>query len=1338
MNEIQKSGIMSGLSSAANVRTVSTTPARSHDASLTTVLLATNIHCASCVAFVKDIIAFLSAVESVDVSILTQEVRIRHSLEIATSELAKALIDAAFEVQLATTYDEAGSLVTDFDTSTLLSAYPRVVPPALLSSSPDMLRRVSRDTAKLDLVERKHIENCDACRQEVAMREKPELHDLGVPTKPAQETVSSFPSAHQHRPHLSQNASNPISRSEKSERFEARISISGMTCAACVNSITESVQQLDFVDSASVTLLTNSAIVNYVGPKENIDKVLEEIECTGFEAAIDDIRSFQPSPSEYEVRFSVGGMSCASCVNSITSQVKQLHTVKDVSVSLIANSARVVFSGDRSEVEKIKGEIEDVGFDVSIEELRQISEHIEPAAGNYYTTNLSIGGMTCGACVGTITRGLRDLSFVNEVNVDLLSNCANLVFEEKNNLDKILETIGDLGYECTVVECVLVGAGDADIGVSTRTVMIRVNGMFCLHCPEKVLASLNYLSETSFEILQVPSMKDPVLKITYTPHSPDVTIRKILSAITSAHPAFHAQIYLPPTIEDRSRVIQLRERRRFLSRLVFVFIVAIPTFLIGIVFMSLVSSDNRVRIFLEQPIWTGTVSRMEWAMFIMTTPVMFYGADVFHIRAMKEIKALWRPGGKVPILRRFYRFGSMNLLISAGTLVAYIASLAVLIVGATVSTQSSANVPTYFDSVTFLTLFILAGRSLEAYSKSKAGDAVVALGKLRPTEALLVNDVEENASHPENEASGPRILRVDVDLLEIGDTVNIPHGASPPADGVVTTSGTYQFDESSLTGESRPVSKSTGDTVYSGSVNVGQQVSVRVTQLGGTSMLDKIVSVVREGQSRRAPLERVADLIVAYFVPVITLIAILTFALWFALGQSGSLPLGYLDNPLGGWAFWSLQFAVAVFVVACPCGLALAAPTALFVGVGLAAKRGILVRGGGEAFQEATRLDAIVFDKTGTLTEGGSLKVSDHEVLITDEGQESIAWTLAHELEQRSNHPIAKAISSFCAAKAKLSVISSDITEIPGQGMKGTFELSINGSQVSYEVAIGNERLARAIPPSGLDSYFFSNLLSKYQSSGKSTAILLMRQLSSDKPRSEFTPVIVFATSDPIRAESVHVVSQFQKRHINVFMCTGDNETTAHAVAATLGIPRSNVKANVLPDQKADFIHQVQEGAAVSESDGIPRRQIVAFVGDGTNDSPALTAADVSIAMASGSDVAINSSSFILLNSNLSTIFELVLLSHRVFARIKMNFVWAAVYNVILVPIAAGVLYPIPTGQAQQGSVTVNTHWRLDPVWAALAMALSSVSVVSSSLALRIEGWATIRGLFRWIARRES
>lgn len=1204
--------------------------------SLKSIFFVSNVHCSSCVAHVEEVLSEISAVSHVDVSIFTHEVRVQHGEAIDASELASTLIGAAFEVHHVTTYDFRGAIISELDTNSWLSHSSMFFPGSRGSySGPPSEPQL-------------HIDNCDACRKEY-QRLSTQSNRHPSPGKTKRDT--------------------------------------NITC-----------------DSRSTRAFDTESLVHHKPST---------------------IKGQPPSPpsqpTEFHACISIGGMSCSSCVNSITSEVQELEFVKDVSVTLLTNSATLVYTGPRSNIDKIIESIEDIGFEASLDEVKDNSR-VEKSPPTGFVADISIGGMTCGSCVGTVTTALEELSFVTNVSVNLMSNSGRVEFKAQDDIGKILEKIEDIGYDASVSRVQPLESDDVS-STRSRTVSIRVDGMFCHHCPEKVAASLRDLPEV--EVEDTLSVKNPILKITYTP-SPTLTIRSILSAINATHDSFTASVYRPPSIEDRSREIQQHERRRLLSRLLFVFIVAIPTFLIGVVFMSLVSSENKIRKYFEHPVWVGSVSRTEWALFIMTTPVMVYGTDVFHVRALKEIYTLWRPGSRVPILRRFYRFGSMNLLISAGTTVAYFSSLAVLIIDAVVGTASSTHSTTYFDSVVFLTLFILAGRFLEAYSKAKTGDAVSSLGKLRPSEALLVDKTPDQNGFGGSEADGVR--RINVDILELGDTVSIPHGASPPADGVITGPGSYQFDESSLTGESKPVKKSAGDSVYTGSVNVGQPVQIKLSEVGGSSMLDHIITVVREGQSKRAPLERVADVLTSHFVPAITLIAISTFVIWMALGFSGVLPADYLDVAHGGWAFWALEFAISVFVVACPCGLALAAPTALFVGGGLAARSGILVKGGGEAFQEASRLNAIVFDKTGTLTEGGSLKVSDHEVLTKDTELQQVAWAVSRKLEESSNHPIAQAIMEFCKDRESASIESSDIHEVPGHGMKGSFTLSAAnaGHTVQYEAAIGNERLLHQVIPSNMDTYYLTSLLSKYQSAGKSTAILSLRKQSPDTPE-PFTPAIVFATSDLIRPEAVQVISQLGKRNVDVFMCTGDNPTTAHAVADMLGISRSNVKANVMPAEKATFVQEVQEESSTNSTptSNSNERKIVAFVGDGVNDSPALAAADVSIAMASGSDVAINSASFVLLNSDLATILHLVVLSRRVFNRVRMNFGWAVVYNLILVPVAAGVLYPIVTGQRKEvvgGEVVwVDNHWRLSPVWAALAMALSSISVICSSLALGIE-----------------
>ncbi|KAL6718780.1 hypothetical protein ACLMJK_003014 [Lecanora helva] len=980
------------------------------------------------------------------------------------------------------------------------------------------------------------------------------------------------------------------------------------------------------------------------------------------------------------------------------------------------------------------------------------------SATTKHEATLSIGGMTCASCTSAIDHGLSELAFVELVNVTLLTNSARVVFTGEENLQKIVDAVEDLGYECTVEQSGLVPSADGPITPENvqRSVMLKINGMFCKHCPPRVVDAIRSTYRDMVSLEQVPTLESPVMKVTYTPQPPNFTIRNIIKSIDTLDPSFKATFHTPPTIEQRSHAMRKHEQHRLLVRLLLSTIIAVPTLLIGVIWTSLVSASNSLRQFFERPIWSGRATRADWALFILATPVFFLAADVFHIRALKEIRALWRRRSKVPILQRFYRFGSMDLLISAGTSVAYFASIAVLGIDATANKDSSSQSSTYFDSVVFLTFFILIGRYLEAYSKAKTGNAIGMLTNLRPREAVLVTSSLEDPhstrgseetiekEYPSNQWSDTKI--VDAQLLEVGDVVLVSHGSSPPADGTII-GGSTKCNESSLTGESRPVPKQPGDAVYVGAVNVGDPISVRITELGGTSMLDQIVAVVREGQTKRAPVERIVDIVTGYFVPVITALAIITFVIWLTLGFSGVLSEKYLSSQQGGWAFWSLEFAIAVFVVACPCGIGLAAPTALFVGSGLAASHGILVRGGGEAFQEASNIDAIVFDKTGTLTEGGDLKVTDHEILIKDEEQ-SIAWSITKSLEETSSHPMAQATMRFAESRSTRSIKTMSINEQPGLGLRGTF--AIEQSEM-YEAALGSEALISSLSPvSGGLLESVQATLSTWKSESKSIALLAIRKVSTASPddhTSDWTLAALFATSDPIRISTIPAITTLQDRGIPVYMLTGDNPSTASAVARTLSIPQDHVFAGVLPTEKASKIRWLQENAPrrststppwlkrifsrkrtddIEKGENQHKKATIAFIGDGINDAPALTTASVSISLSGASDIALHSSSFILLNSSLDTIITLFELSERVFRRVKFNFGWAVVYNVLLVPIAAGVLFRVREG-----------GWRLGPVWGSAAMALSSLCVVGSSLVLRWEGEWGVRRLRRALGGRK-
>jgi P-type Cu+ transporter len=914
----------------------------------------------------------------------------------------------------------------------------------------------------------------------------------------------------------------------------------------------------------------------------------------------------------------------------------------------------------------------------------------------------SIEGMSCASCVAAITRALDDLACVDEANVNLMSASASVRFTgDRVLVEQIKTEIEDAGFDATLQAVESQGCAKDLVQTLERTILIKVSGMYCAHCPPRVVAAINEAFAASVRVEDGFALQSCILRVTYKPNPPQHTIRDIISCVESASPAFGAAVYHPPTLEDRARAMQMRHRRHILYRLALSITIAIPTFVLGVVYMSLMPEDNNARQYLEGSVPRTSISRLQLALFVLATPVYFFAADRFHRRAIEELYVLWRPSSKVPILRRFYRFGSMDVLLCFGTSVAYFGSVAQLAISAaTTSPQVTGGSTTYFDAVVFLTMFLLAGRLIEAYSKSKAGDAVSSLGKLRSSEAqLLVCD---------------QSIRLPADQLENGDLVRVVAGASPPCDGIVHH-GEASFNESSLTGESKVVAKKIGDAVFAGTVNTTNPVTVQVTGVG-MSLLDQIIDAVREGQARRAPIERIADVITGYFAPAITMTAIVIWILWLSLGYSGRLPAAYMDNRMGGWAYWALEFAIAVFVVACPCGIGLAAPTALFVGSGLAAKHGILVKGGGEAMQEASQLDVIVFDKTGTITEGDNPSVTD--VLVISGTNTAQCLRAVKTLESNSSHPIAAALIKYCERQGVGDAMTTEqIDDIPGRGLRGQFTLD---DATVMDIAVGNEALMTVhnldIPPP------VAVKLEEWKAQGKSVVLIGVRTTPANdsiERDGTWSLAMMLSISDPPRQEASWVIKSLRTLGIDVWMLSGDNEKTARSVAAVVGIPEENVIANVLPQEKAQQISILQRSLKKrrkryvffgKEYELAQQRATVAMVGDGINDAAALTTADFGVAMGSGADTAIASADFVLIKSDLNSILLLIELSRSVFNRVKLNFAWAMGYNLVALPIAAGALYAV---------VSNGSHVRLDPVWASLAMALSSVSVVTSSLLLR-------------------
>lgn len=1031
---------------------------------------------------------------------------------------------------------------------------------------------------------------------------------------------------------------------------------------------------------------------------------------------------------EFRAVFSVNGMSCASCVQSVTEAIEtvlqQLNVEQKVdepifSVNLLQHSA-VVLIPNKQLVNKIIQVIDDAGFSAQLLEVLPIQRSV-----NEKVTAV-IGGITCAACVNSVVSAVNELPFILDSGINAVTKSGQFVLENSaegidKNIEKLRETVEDCGFDFNIIkkEKINYTSGKS----ASRSIKIGVEGMFCTNCPDLIMRYLERFGDAV--VIEDPiTLNQPFVKFTYIPNvGKGVSVRRFLKDLNHLQPLENDQGYtvdlareglfkcnLVEKVSIDEYLIKLakHETTKILKRLVLSTIFAIPAFIFGIVGMSLVPKHNKFRMWLEEPLWTGNVSRVMWIVFFLSTPVYFFAADVFHIKAYKELKSLWIH--KNSLKKRFFKFGSMSLLMCLGTTVSYVASIVLLILSAQQEPKNHMGFQTtYFDSVIFLTFFLLIGRLLESVSKNKTAEAVAELSSLKASVATIVERVK---SESDDSYSYINDQVVDVKLLDSGDYIRISTGESPAVDCVLVE-GSSEFNESALTGESDPVNHVSGHQVYSGTVNVGNNsVIAKILSVDGDSLIDQIVSTVRDGQMRKAPIERLADVLTGYFVPLIICLAIITWIIWLALAYSHALPQQYLDTDVGGWTVWSLEFAIAVFVIACPCGIGLAAPTALFVGSGLAAKYGILAKGGGAAFQDAAKINLICFDKTGTLTYG-QLVVTDFAFVTSEVCEDkkgalkNFALQLTRDLELASNHPIATAVKEFVSRhdfKDKTLISSSNkvpsIETVPGKGVKGLIKfLATDELWTKFEpkeAILGNESLLRDFDVQVSSEQ--QKILNSWKEDRKSVVnvALKCKSIFGDE---RFHLIAMLACRDEIRAETKQVIAYLQNQGIECLMITGDNKLTADAIGSEIGIPPERIISEVLPDEKQAKIMELQK------QDG----KFVAMVGDGINDAPALASADVGIALSSGADLAVTSSDFILLNKQhpVSTLCTLLDLAKVVFRRVKFNFAWSLIYNIIGIPIAAGVIYPY-------------RNLRLSPVWASVAMAASSLSVVTSSLLLKL------------------
>ena len=643
-------------------------------------------------------------------------------------------------------------------------------------------------------------------------------------------------------------------------------------------------------------------------------------------------------------------------------------------------------------------------------------------------------------------------------------------------------------------------------------------------------------------------------------------------------------------------------------------IFAVPVFILGMFFMgeSMIPGLPAFKM----------IPYQNYIMWVLASPIQFVIAAPMYKSAFTALKGFT---------------ANMDSLIVMGTSAAYFYSVFVVI-SKVFGMGSHGHV--YFEASAVLITIVIFGRMLEAKAKGKTSDAISQLIGLKPKTAIVIRDNKE--------------VKIPVDDVQVGDIVVVKPGEKIPVDGVITE-GTTSIDESMVTGESIPLDKNPGDPVIGATINKHGSFMFKATKIGTNTTLSQIIRLVQDAQGSKAPIQRFADGVSAYFVPAVLLIAIITFVSWYFW--------------VGSEFNFALIAAIAVLVIACPCALGLATPTAIMVGTGMGAKRGILIKGG-EALETAHKIKFVMLDKTGTITKG---KPEVTDIIPFNNINEEGILTIAASIEKGSEHPLADAIVKSSEEKSLPFHKTTEFKAIPGYGI--TAKLS---NTIYY---FGNPKL---MDKQGINLSGHKETIHTLEEQGKTVMILA----------SSNALLGAIAVADTIKPSSPYAISKLKKMGIKVYMITGDNERTAKAIAKKAGV--TAYFAEVLPEEKADYVKKIQ------------KKGKVAMVGDGINDAPALAQADVGIAMGSGTDVAMETGDVVLMRDDLVDVAKAIKLSRVTMSKIRQNMFWALFYNTLGIPVAAGLLYPF-------------TGWLLNPMIAGAAMAMSSVSVVSNSLLLKFK-----------------
>eukprot|EP00271_Cylindrocystis_brebissonii_P007903 TRINITY_DN21809_c0_g1_i1.p1 TRINITY_DN21809_c0_g1~~TRINITY_DN21809_c0_g1_i1.p1 ORF type:complete len:1089 (-),score=224.28 TRINITY_DN21809_c0_g1_i1:538-3804(-) len=974
------------------------------------------------------------------------------------------------------------------------------------------------------------------------------------------------------------------------------------------------------------------------------------------------------------------GMTCSSCSSAVEGALKRLQGVQSASVALLQNKAEISYDASVVNEAAILEAVEDAGFETALLFGGKVSSSGK-VPGENTTGHFRIGGMTCSACVNSVENALKAVPGIISVNVALVTETAVVEYDTETVSPKeVVEAIEDAGFDGELIETeerdravlIVSGMDSKDSRMELETELLAVKGVREVN--------VDVLSE------RVEVLFDPAV----------VGLRAIVERVQGVGGGgrFLAMLPNPYTTAtgEKSEEVE-RNRQQFLMCAM----LAIPAFLVATVCPHIPGLHALLML------RVANIMVEDWIKFLLVTPIQFGIGQRFYAAAYRALK---------------HGAANMDVLVALGTSAAYFYSLLALVLGA--FHGGSGDGQDFFETSAMLIMFVLLGKYLEVLAKGKTTEAIGKLLQLAPTHAVLLTQDADGKDISERQ--------IDAQLIQRGDLLKVLPGAQVPADGLVV-GGQSHVNESMLTGEASPVAKGVGDPIIGGTINLTGILKVEAVRVGSETALSQIVRLVENAQLSKAPIQKFADYVSSIFVPVVVLLSLATWVCWYTAGRMGCYPDSWLPSGTDHFLF-ALLFGIAVLVIACPCALGLATPTAVMVATGMGAANGILIKGG-EALERAHKVQCVAFDKTGTLTRGRPMVVSVKTFGEASRGDVSTLLRLAASAEASSEHPLARAVVDYARhcllfneekAGGAAGAAGSPENDVKGGEGLGSTKLAEVARSVSRRWSQRERRAGEAddtswmetasefeaIPGLGIRCRVAGRLVQignrkLMASEGVPVPPEAEQQLQAVEERARTGVLLaldgelsaVFAISDPLKVEAALVVRGLQQMGIRCVMITGDNARTARAVAREVGI--EEVMAEVLPAGKADAIRMLQDGGSI----------VVAMVGDGVNDSPALAAADVGMAIGAGTDIAIEAADCVLMRNNLEDVITAIDLSRKTFTRIRWNYVFAMGYNVCGIPLAAGVLYP-------------PFLVRLPPWLAGAFMAFSSVSVVCSSLLLRL------------------